>query len=269
MSAAYPKGMTHRNDALLVAGLLALVTACSSTPRVQPAAEASRPASHAHKIRPLHDHMQEHFVRMDVMQQALVAGDFERVKREANWILERPEPDGMPAAWTPFILELMRSARAVRATNAPAAMARQVARMGAACGRCHQSLGLQLKLTWVAPPASTREPKVHMRRHLWAVERFWDGLVSSDSRGWRAGAKVFHDDALLSEDMTDDERIDPHVEQLATDLHDFGQTAGETVDVEDKIDLYGRLLTTCATCHHDVGKGPSSPPDVGRPTVPR
>ncbi len=201
-------------------------------------------------------------MRMDLMQKALIAGDLDRVRQEANWLLERPEPAGMPATWTPFVLELMDAAAAVKAASDPLRAAMGIARMGAACGRCHRAQGLKLGLTWDDPPRESMDPRIHMLRHQWATERFWDGLVSADDRGWQAGAHIFFEASLHSDEMTTGAKIDPHVQMLADRLHDFGQEAERATDVEARVALYAQLVGTCARCHQEAQQGPASPPRI-------
>lgn len=258
--------MLHPRVLLILVASLVAVVACSSTTRVASQPEqtaASEPAEkYEDTIRPLHDHMQEHFVRMDLMQKALISGDLDRVRREANWLLNKPEPAGMPTAWTPYILELMQATADVSKADAPEGMALGVAQIGAACGRCHAAQGLKLDLSWDRPPTETIDPKLRMLRHLWASERLWDALVAQDDRPWQAGANVFTEEALHSEDLTPDERIDPHVQQMADALHDLGKRAEASESTVERVQLFSKVLTTCATCHSDVGKGPPSPPEL-------
>ena len=256
--------MIHKSRSIAALGLTGALAACvaSSADRSAPVAPPAAPPPQAERIRPLHAHMQDHFIRTDLMQKALIAGDLDRVRHEARWLLERPEPPGMPVAWTPFILELIAAAKDVAGAVGPNHLAVGVARMGATCGRCHRALGLDLKLTWDAPPHESMDPRIHMLRHQWATERFWDGLVAADDRGWQAGAGALAEAALHSEDLTEGARIDPHVQAHADTLHALGQSAAavSATDTDDRVKLYAKLMTTCARCHREAGKGPASPP---------
>ncbi len=246
---------------VLEIGALLIAGGCSSGAQVRPAAEHAAPTSRDDDlILPLHENMQEHFVRTDLMLKALIAGDLDRVRAEAKWLVERPEPDGMPVDWTPFILDMNRAAIDVADTRDPEVMAMGVARMGAACGQCHASLGVRLNLTWSELPRATVDPKAHMRRHLWGVERFWDGLVSADHEAWRAGAQALIQDPLYSDQLTPGEVIDPHIQQFADDVLGLGRDALGASDFEQRAALFGDVVATCARCHYEVRKGPRSPP---------
>ena len=255
-------GLRMTRVMLFLAACLALISACSSVPRGGSTESAtSRPADND-DILPMHEHMQEHFVRTDLMQKALVAGDLDRVRREATTLLKKPEPAGMPAAWTPFLLQLMEAASEVSGATRTEDLAAGVGRMGASCGACHQGLGISLNLRWPKPPRETIDPRIRMARHQWATERLWDSLVSADDSGWYAAATVLREDPLLSEDLTAQERIDPHVQLLADRVQDMGQQAEKTVALSERIQLFGQIMSTCADCHHAVGKGPRSPPEL-------
>ena len=166
----------------------------------------------------------------------------------------------MPVAWTPYLVDLMASARTVHDAVDLSKIAEGVARMGATCGRCHQTLDRDLRLTWDDPPPESMDPRIHMLRHQWATERFWDGLVSGDDRGWRAGAAVFHEAALHADQLSAQERIDPHTQAFADALHEIGLSAAQVVDVEQRVTVLGQILTACAQCHREGGKGSATPP---------
>ena len=198
---------------------------------------------------PLHSHMNEQFVKTVRMQKALVAGDLDRVRTEAQALLDQPQPERLPSKWAPFIARQRLAAEEIAVATEADALAYSIGAMGAACGECHEALELKFNSKWNPPPAVSAEKREHMRRHQWATDRLWDGLVTGGTEVWRAGAQVFVDDSLAFEDFTAEERQDPHAQNMEDHLHGLGEEAYRTMVTARRGRVYGRLVATCARCH--------------------
>ncbi len=209
---------------------------------------------------PLHSYMQEQFVRTEVMHRALIAGDFERVRAEARWIVERPEAEGLPGSWKPFLKRMKTAGTAVAQATTTRSMAHGVGSLGVVCGDCHTSLKVNAVLT-SDPPAISSEPRQHMLRHQWGTDQLWNGLVAADDKVWFSGAEVFQDVSLDTIDATEGQRSDPHLLDLEDKVHRLGQEALRTYDSPARVELFAKLVSTCATCHHAARPGLTS---VGR-----
>lgn len=194
--------------------------------------------------------MQQQFVRVDHMQHALVQGRLTRVRSEAQALVDSPLPKGLPEAWLPYFHSLQKAAQGVVVAKEVSGMATAVAKVGGTCGHCHETWQHRLNLGWPPAPPETVDPRGHMQRHQWALDRFWDSLISAEDRGWQAGVKALEEPPLEAEDLTG--KLDTQAEACIMKVHGLGEYAAyaETDDYRER--LYARLVTVCANCHHQL-----------------
>jgi hypothetical protein len=99
-----------------------------------------------------------------------------------------------------------------------------------------------------------------MRRHQWAAERLWDGLVVPSDEAWKWGATSLSEAPLAPEQLTPGKSPVPKVGELAQAVHAIARQATEVERVDVRADLYGDVLATCAECHQWLGGGPGPEP---------
>lgn len=137
-----------------------------------------------------------------------------------------------------------------RASSLDAAAA-GVAMMGRICGDCHASQGKGPKL--VAPEVGGHyddQPDSldqRMVRHEWGAEQLWDGLTTPSSAAWRAGSF-----AIGHAPVPADRQLPSGIVDALAEVRTLGARAAELVTPNDRADLYGLLLSTCADCHSRV-----------------
>ena len=88
-----------------------------------------------------------------------------------------------------------------------------------------------------------------MIRHLWAADRLWEGLVGPSEEAWRAGALAM---AETQAELASEFRASSAAGRIGAFLEEVSLLAKEAVDaegLEDRADVYGRLLGTCDRCH--------------------
>jgi cytochrome c553 len=192
--------------------------------------------------------MEGHYTQVGQVQQAVVKGDLEAARAPAQWLAEHPEHPDLPQGVKSPMEDMRAQARSVVRAVDLADAARATAEMAAACGRCHRLAGAGPDPeTWtMAPPGA--DALRQMARHLWAVDRMWEGLVAPSDRLWRQGATALIDDPLFQGGG----QASPDVARLAREVHDLGVTASGR-DPDGRAGVYGRLLATCVTCHRAMG----------------
>jgi cytochrome c553 len=193
--------------------------------------------------------MEEHYEQVGHVQAAIVRGDLDAARAPARWLAEHPEhpdvPQGVKSPMEDMRVHARSVVRAVDLTDA----ARATAEMAAACGRCHRLAGTGPDpATWTMAPPGQGAPG-QMARHLWAVDRMWEGLVAPSDRLWQQGVTALIDDPLFQGGGA---AGDADVARLAREVHDLGVTANGR-DADGRAGVYGRLLTTCVTCHQKMG----------------
>ena len=91
-----------------------------------------------------------------------------------------------------------------------------------------------------------------MARHLWAMERLWEGLVTPSDAAWAAGSGVLADEPLAGSSFSDDPQLEAELAELAGRIHALGAEAATVVELGPRGQLYGQMLATCAPCHTRV-----------------
>lgn len=192
-------------------------------------------------------HMFAHFMQVGVIQSAIVNGDVDGTRRPARWIASHQEAQ-FPAAAQPALEQMRAEARVMLAQNELVDVARSLARMGVACGTCHEVTngGPRINLS-EAPPLDEASDQ-HMNRHVWALDRMWEGLIAPSDAAWRAGAAALADAPLQFSGQSDDQ-----ANQLAAKVHELAGSARSASSENDRAGVYGELLQTCSLCHEALG----------------
>jgi cytochrome c553 len=122
--------------------------------------------------------------------------------------------------------------------------------MARVCGQCHREQGHSLELRDVQ--VETHTPKSdqigsRMFRHAWAAERMWEGLMAPSEQSWRAGSM-----ALAHAPARAPKVPSPVPEDFALELsalRDLGLRASAAESLDERTDVYGLTIATCAHCH--------------------
>lgn len=192
--------------------------------------------------------MADHFDGALAIRDALIEGDLEAARRGARALLKR-RPAGLPAQPPRYLAEFRAAAQAVMDAPDRGMAARAVGRLAASCGACHRGSSVRVKLAAPTPPPTDPGAAGHMRRHLWAADRLWEGLVAPSDEAWARGSTALADAALRPEALSPDLPLYPRVEALALRVHALADEGVTAADTGHRIDIYAGLLATCARCH--------------------
>ena len=244
---------------------LTLLLGCKSTDRSSPFAELDSaspppvtltflPGAPPPKP-PFKARMKEHTIHGVTMRDAVARGDLEAAKVAARALADLPiEGDLDPARRQKLDAMSTAAQRALSAKDLYEG-SRAVAAVAQTCGGCHVAFGGPRVSV---ADASSGEPAVgpHMERHQWAAARLWEGLAGPSDEAWKKGARVLTDAPLEPERLTPGKSPVPAVGRLATSVHDLGRKAASLDETAARVELYGELLDTCASCHQRLGGGP-------------
>lgn len=194
------------------------------------------------------EHMYAHYREVGRVQTAILLGDVNQARPSARWLAGHDMPRGFPAASSPYVETMRLLAREVSAATDVDHAARATAAMGGTCGACHAALGVGPEFGMDAPPSPDESHP--MVRHLWAADRLWAGLIGPSEDSWWAGAR-----ALASTPFFED-RVGPGGESAVRDLRRLAGEADRAGAREERVRIYGEVLTTCARCHqlHGVAR---------------
>lgn len=192
--------------------------------------------------------MRSHFHDALLIRGAVIAGAPERAVEPARMLALTDDLQELPAAWRDFVNRLQQDARHITPGASNAQVAAQLADVALTCGSCHEKLGGP-NVSNGAPSLNATTLDARMKRHLWASEQLWQGLVVPSSEAWDAGAKAlranpFPDEVLMSGG--------PPAQRAASDLVELVAKTTRAKTNEERATLYAELLVTCGSCHRAV-----------------
>lgn len=243
------------------------VTPPPTTPPPPPATTEPTPEAAAEAAASsTRDLMQNHFGRAASAHDAIVRADLEQARADMQWLATHDEGMAVPEPLRPMLAEMQaeaaRFSEATTLTEAGTAYARTLIR----CGACHTaSHGGPEIAQPILPEGDT--PEARMRRHQWASDRMFDGLVTGNAEIFRSG-----NDALTSAPLTQADlpataaQPTEQVVALTTHVQNLGTEAATATTDDARASIYGRYLATCATCHRLLEGGtPEGLQPVGDP----
>jgi hypothetical protein len=249
--------MLFSTRALALSSALVFVLSCGGQPSQTPppAAQSQQPAAKAAPSPAVAAYMKEHFTRVAAVRDAVILDDPKAAQEAANWIIEQQPVEGLPGEWKPHVEAIKAAAHdALNATSVEQAGA-AVGSMGRACGECHQALGAKLTVPAVGPvPTDLSGVPGHMKRHNWAIDQMWAGLVYPAEDAWRRGADGLAFAALKPEELAKDQVLGRKVSALAIDVHTLGGEGAKAEGAARRAEVYGKLIATCTDCHRQLRK---------------
>ena len=233
--------------------LTLLVSACRSggndapQPPPEPVGEPPPAAGLGDEPEPtLKEHMQGHFTAITEIERALVANDLARAKERATWLAEHRPHDAVES-WEPHLDAVAEAARSLAASEDLAGAAKLAATLGNECAACHLETTAITSFPYAELPAAGSDTKSQMKRHQWAADRLWEGLIGPSELSWIQGAEILAAGEFVPQvTLPDDKRAE--VAAFASKAHALGRAA---VDAERsaRSNLYAELLVTCSSCH--------------------
>jgi cytochrome c553 len=193
------------------------------------------------------DVMLDHFLITSWARDAVIAGLLEPMKGPLNALADY-RYDGIPVAgWAPQLAQLQAAARltSTAATLETAAMG--VATMARMCGECHMEKHAGPVIPPVPESNETARPDSvpeRMDRHMWATELLWEGLTGPSDKVWKAGA-----DMLVRAPERLDQELPAAFDADLREIRGLGEQARGASTLEERADVMGLLIATCADCH--------------------
>lgn len=192
--------------------------------------------------------MHDRYWVVDAIREALIDGDLEQAQAHARTL------SPVTAVDVPDAAENLRGAvaeegSALAGAGDLATATREFGQLLESCGNCHKTA----TATWIwdVPQMPEGDDSVrHMQRHQWALDRMWEALLVHDADHFDMGARALADAPLLPSDPSHDE--ESSLPALAGRVHELVATLPAEGDMPARAQLFGQLLTTCATCHRQL-----------------
>ena len=134
--------------------------------------------------------MWQHYQRVEQIQDAVVMGNLEWAREEAQRLVDHEAAPDLPPGSERVAAQMRGYAMEIADADSIEGAALATANMARTCGQCHETYGrgpvfgattASLKDQADAVPA--------MAQHQWAFDRMWDGLVGPSDSSWVAGAR--------------------------------------------------------------------------------
>jgi hypothetical protein len=193
--------------------------------------------------------MNDHFIITKLARDAVIAGDIEAARGPVAALADYEYASELPAGWRPHLDRLQDAARQTVSAGDLTGAARGVATMAKVCGDCHLEESGKAELGASSEPITGRSDSLHERmgRHILALDRMWVGLTGPSDDAWRDGAKVLlHAPAKMRGTSTE---LSADFQASLREVRALGRSAEAAKSGEQRAEVYGQLLATCAHCH--------------------
>jgi cytochrome c553 len=195
----------------------------------------------------LQSNMRAHLTTATAARNAVIQGDPTAARAAARTLEFVNQDEALPPDWLPYVVDLQMEAWLMGNSPDLAAAGFKVAQIGAACASCHEGVRAGPTVTPTAVPQRVFDEQEVMKRHAWAVDWMWVGLLANDQAAWSKGATELAEapfPSVILEDFPEQGFMD-----LEDTLHELA-VEGQTATSPDKRSLvFGKLLATCARCH--------------------
>ncbi len=240
--------MTPRRVLSLILGL-GLVAGCGSSQQAEePAGEASGGGEDASTLR---GHMSANFNLALTARDGVIAGSMIQAREAAVQLAEQDYSVLLPPNWMPGVERMQSAARELTGAEDVASAAGSVAELAAACGACHAERGLDLSSSHPSPArdfGEAEDMRERMQRHQRAADNFWYGLSVPSDGAWQQAAQMLLD-APMSPTDEEGKAVRQELASRVDAVRAIAQRALEAKGEQDRVQVYGELLSTCASCH--------------------
>jgi cytochrome c556 len=201
------------------------------------------------------EHMHAHSDAVLAIRQSVIAGSLDGVAESARWLVEHETPSDVAASWADYVPAMRAAAQEALDASDLEAAAAATSRLGLACGGCHGATNTTFESTDFDEPSSDRVIGPHMRRHQWAADRMWEGLIWPESYSWQRGANLLFESPIKPHEMGEEADFETS-QTMARRIHQLAANATMVFESNEKAEIYAEFLANCGGCHHALRAGP-------------
>lgn len=199
--------------------------------------------------------MHGHYARARSVHDALVRADMDQARADMAVIATFEDANELPENLRPLLQQMQAEAANFAQATTLTEAGTTVGHMLARCGACHiESHGGPNVAETPIPEGDTVEAR--MRRHQWASDRMFDGLLTASPETFREGNEALTSAPLTQSELPATASQPPEqVVALTTHVRELGAEATHAVDDEARASIYGRYVATCGACHRLLDGG--------------
>lgn len=196
-------------------------------------------------------HMGEHYSRMSKARDLVLAGQLDAARVELAWLADHETFPGEPEGVGHYLDDM----RAVAATAASATDARGMAAciggIGATCGGCHSSLGVQPNIPGATGPApdDTGGARGHAAYYAWTADQLWIGLVQPSDDAWTRSLDAVVEGSIDVDGLGIAPEGREVVSAYVAILHDVSVEGEAHANPPTRSETFGEVVSACAGCH--------------------
>ena len=202
-------------------------------------------------------HMHEHLVRLTDIKSAVLIGDLEAARLSAEWLALHKPFDTLTPMYASFVDSMREDAYVIIEAQDVETAANGVAAIATDCAGCHTALEVNLEFGVDQEPSSWTDLQSHMQRHLWGVDRLWEGLIGPSDAAWSRGIRMLAEAPLKgTENHWGEGDVQEVGDALAVRVHELSMEAASALTPDARASVYAELISACAACHTATGGGP-------------
>lgn len=250
--------ITRKPLSLAFALAVLSISACGDSTPSQPAPTSPVPptgAGAAVKAPPTPTQllMRAHFEKAIEARSALIADDMEAARTAMAWLAGNDAGQNeLPEALRPHLAGMREKAGTFAAATTFSQAGEAFAGMLTHCGDCHAEAHTGPRFPDVAAPQGT-ELRDRMRKHAWAADRMWEGLILRDQARYDDAARSLADVVVRAEELPANTNDPVRVQAVADNVRALAAAGLASTDWPTRAQNYGKFLATCATCHRMMG----------------
>jgi hypothetical protein len=195
--------------------------------------------------------MADHFSAATTAAAAILRGELTPAIKALRTLSEQEPPADWPHGASPAALSVRVAARQGVSAGSLEEAGIALGLAVQSCGACHA----ELKAGPAHAPSGledmSADVRSHMARHLWAIDRLWDGLLMSRDADWALGLQV-----LAEEHPVGIAEVGKESKAFAATVHSLARDPGDA----ERGAVYGRIIASCGGCHQAFNVDFGSPP---------
>jgi len=194
------------------------------------------------------DLMHEQFGAVRATHDAIIRGNLQGARNDAQIVAHFPDPVGLPERAGPYLAAMRRAAGDATVATDLRGAASATAAMLATCGDCHRAVGTM--------PAHPTPPEArvggvigHMITHQAAMDLLLQGLTTPSTSLWNQGADALSIAPLKKGKLPSDAKESSKMMKSEKQVHALAAQARQAEDMASRVAVYSELIQSCATCH--------------------
>lgn len=233
----------------------AQTTQTTQTPPIAPVEPTDEDLGQVTPRTEVREHMREHWGLAMVVRDAVIAATLDELPDVAGELADHKAPDAL-ARHTDAVAKMRGAAERVQKAGDVVKASMATADLAGACGDCHVEAKASPSISIEEVPDGEDATKAHMMRHDWAAKELWAGLVIPSDERWASGAAALDAPPLKKGDFFEDWEITDALINLDKRVHEMREPIAAAALRQDRVKLYGELISNCAACHAATAKGP-------------